>query len=100
MHLGTYEFMFVDQLAEATAELGTAMKKLSQNEQSWREQREVLQGDIDRANQRVRDLEQQNDMLHSHLQQLTTQHKTAIGSSQPDADAVEVRYSGVVKLHI
>ncbi|KAI0770118.1 hypothetical protein C8Q74DRAFT_1333063 [Fomes fomentarius] len=57
--------------ARATAE--TAQAKLASSEASWQQQREALDKEIADLHTRVKDISEQNNLLHQHLESVSTQ---------------------------
>ncbi|KAI0081625.1 hypothetical protein K474DRAFT_1635534 [Panus rudis PR-1116 ss-1] len=58
-----------DNLAAAE----TAQAKLATSESSWKQQKDALDKEISDLNSRIRDLNAQNNLLHQHLESVTSQ---------------------------
>ncbi|KAI0699945.1 hypothetical protein C8T65DRAFT_709807 [Cerioporus squamosus] len=62
---------------EGRAAAETAQAKLASSEASWQQQREALDKEIADLQSRCKDLSEQNNLLHQHLESVTT-HATRI----------------------
>ncbi|KAL0960729.1 hypothetical protein HGRIS_005754 [Hohenbuehelia grisea] len=51
----------------------TAQAKLTASESSWQQQREALDKEVNDLNERCKDLKSQNDLLHQHLETVSSQ---------------------------
>ncbi|KAI0736332.1 hypothetical protein C8Q72DRAFT_803970 [Fomitopsis betulina] len=77
----------------------TAQAKLATSEASWRQQREALDKEIAELNKRCKDLNEQNSLLHQHLESVSSQAariKQAADTSAPatsDADDTDAKVS-------
>lgn len=78
---------------EAQTAAESAQANLSGSEASWASQREGLTKDRDAAQQRLTDLNEQNRILHEHLEKLTTQvaqiRQTSGGENPSAAEAAD-----------
>ncbi|KXN81784.1 Nucleoprotein TPR [Leucoagaricus sp. SymC.cos] len=74
----------------------TAQAKLAASESSWKQQKEALDKEISDLSDRCKDLSSQNNILHQHLESVSTQAariRQAAGSTS-EAQAAETQEAG------